>query len=95
MYHVFALLTNYRIVADQHTAKGRTDITLDIADHSFVMELKFDKTAEEDLAQINANRYADTFAMSGKTIVKVGINFSMKEERNITKWVKEQIIKKR
>ena len=44
MYHVFALLTNYRIVTDQHTTKGRTDITLDTADHIFVMKLKFDKT---------------------------------------------------
>ena len=89
MYLVFALLTDYRIVVEQHTAKGRTDITLETADHIFVMELKFDKTAEDALAQINANRYADAFAMSGKKIVKVGINFSVKEERNITKWVTE------
>ena len=89
MYLVFALLTDYCIVVEQHTAKGRTDITLETADHIFVMELKFDKTAEDALAQINANRYADAFAMSGKKIVKVGINFSVKEERNITKWVTE------
>lgn len=89
MYLVFALLTDYRIVVEQHMAKGRTDITLETADRIFVMELKFDKTAEDALAQINANRYADAFAMSGKKIVKVGINFSVKEERNITKWVTE------
>ena len=89
MYLVFALLTDYRIVVEQHTAKGWTDITLETADRIFVMELKFDKTAEDALAQINANRYADAFAMSGKKIVKVGINFSVKEERNITKWVTE------
>ena len=88
MYLVFALLTDYRIVVEQHTAKGRTDITLETADHIFVMELKFDKTAEEALAQINDNHYADAFALSGKKIVKVGISFSVKDERNITKWVK-------
>ncbi len=57
--------------------------------HIFILELKFDKTAEEALAQINKNRYAEAFALKGKTIVKVGIGFSVKEERNITEWVKE------
>ncbi len=89
MYVIFALLTDYRIVVEQHTAKGRTDITLETNDNIYVMELKFDKTAEEALAQINANHYADAFAMSGKPVVKVGINFSVKENRNITNWVKE------
>ncbi len=89
LYVIFALLTDYRIQVEQRTAKGRTDITLETQDHVFVMELKFDKTAEEALDQINAHHYADAFRMSGKEIVKVGINFSVKEERNITKWVIE------
>mgnify|MGYP004580685675 FL=1 len=89
LYVIFALLTDYRILVEQRTAKGRTDITLETQDHIFVMELKFDKTAEEALEQIKANHYADAFQMSGKQIVKVGINFSVKEDRNITKWVIE------
>ncbi len=89
LYVIFALLTDYRIQVEQRTAKGRTDITLETQDHVFVMELKFDKTAEEALDQINAHHYADAFQMSGKEIVKVGINFSVKEERNITRWVIE------
>ena len=51
-----------------------------------VMELKFGKTADEALAQINANHYADAFAMSDKKIIKVGIGFDIKDERNITEW---------
>lgn len=88
LYVIFALLTDYRINVEQRTSKGRTDITLETQDHIFVLELKFDKTADEALAQINANRYADAFAMSGKQVVKVGINFSVKNEKNITEWVK-------
>ena len=89
LYLVFALLTNYHIFVEQRTAKGRTDITIETKSHIFILELKFDKTAEEALAQINKNRYAEAFALKGKTIVKVGIGFSVKEERNITEWVKE------
>ncbi len=89
MYLIFALLTDYRIGVEQHTAKGRTDLTLETDDHVFVMELKFGKTAEEAIALINKHHYADAFALSGKKVVKVGVNFSLKDERNITSWVTE------
>ena len=89
MYIVFALLTHYRITVEQRTAKGRTDITLETADHIYIMELKFGSSADEALAQIKDNRYAEAFAMSGKKIVKVGICFDVNAERNITKWIIE------
>lgn len=89
MFIVFALLTHYRISVEQRTAKGRTDITLETADHIYIMELKFGKTAEEALAQINNNRYADHYALSGKKVTKVGLNFDVKEERNLTEWIIE------
>ena len=90
LYIVFALLTNYNIIVEQRTAKGRTDITLETRTHIFVIELKFDKTAEEALAQINKNNYSNAFVLKGKQIVKVGINFRVEEERNITEWVTEK-----
>ena len=86
LYIIFALLTDYRILVEQRTAKGRTDITMETQDHIYIMELKFGKTADEALAQINANHYADAFAMSDKKIIKVGIGFDIKDERNITEW---------
>ena len=87
LYIIFALLTDYRILVEQRTAKGRTDITLETHDHVFIMELKFDKSANEALEQIEAKRYADAFALRGKKVVKVGIAFSVKDERNITEWI--------
>ena len=87
LYIIFALLPDYRILVEQRTAKGRTDITLETHDHVFIMELKFDKSANEALEQIEAKRYADAFALSGKKVVKVGIAFSVKDERNITEWI--------
>ena len=86
LYIMFALLTNYDILVEQHTAKGRIDITLETADTIYVMELKFNKSAEEALAQIETKHYADAFKMSGKMVVKIGLNFSMKEEVNSLEW---------
>ena len=36
---------------EQRTAKGRIDIVLETKTRIYIMELKFDKTAEEALAQ--------------------------------------------
>ncbi len=86
LYIMFALLTNYDILVEQHTAKGRIDITMETADTIYVMELKFNKSAEEALAQIEAKHYADAFKKSGKKVVKIGLNFSVKDEVNCLEW---------
>ena len=51
-YIIFALLTQFNIMVEQHTAKGRIDITLETASTIYVMELKFNKSAQEALKQI-------------------------------------------
>ena len=79
MYIVFALLTNFRICVEQHTAKGRTDITMETDDFVYIIELKFAGSAQEALEQINSQRYADTFALQDRKVVKVGINFEVKD----------------
>ena len=86
LYIMFALLTNYSIHVEPHTAKGRIDITMETADTIYVMELKFNKSAEEALAQIEAKHYVDAFKMSGKKVVKIGLNFSVKDEVNSLEW---------
>lgn len=83
MYIIFALLTNFRIIVEQHTSKGRIDITMETDDTIYVMELKFGKTAQEALEQIESKHYADAFAMSGKEIIKVGMSFNIKDDNTI------------
>ena len=85
-YITFALLISYNIQVEQRTAKGRIDITLETADTIYVMELKLNKSVEEALAQIEQRHYADAFKMKGKKIVKVGMNFSLKDEVNTLEW---------
>ncbi len=86
LYIIFALLTNYDVHVEQRTAKGRIDITLETKDTVYVMELKFNKSADEALEQIEVKHYPDAFKMKGKEIVKVGMNFSMKDGCNTLEW---------
>ena len=87
MYIVFALLTNFRIAVEQHTAKGRTDITMETDRYAYVIELKFAGSASEALEQIDRQRYADAFALNGKKVVKVGMNFEVKDGVCAIEWV--------
>ena len=80
MYIVFALLTNFRINVEQHTAKGRTDITMETDDFVYIIELKFAGSAQKALEQIEQRNYAAAFALQNKTIIKLGINFEVKDD---------------
>ena len=89
MYIIFALLTNFRILVEQHTFRGRTDITMATKDTIYVIELKFNKSAQEALDQINNKHYADAFALRDKTVEKIGMNFMIDEDKTIVlDWAK-------
>ena len=51
----------------------------------YVMELKYDKSADDALAQIDERGYAGKYRLDSRPVTKVGIAFSS-EERNITDW---------
>ena len=84
--HHFALLSNYSIIVEPHTAKGRLDVMMETRETIYVMEMKFDKSADEALQQINDRKYADSFAHRGKPVVKVGLNFLQKDGVSSLEW---------
>ncbi len=86
LYIIFALLTDFDIHVEQHTAKGRIDITLETATTVYVMELKLNGSVEDALAQIESKHYADAFKMQSKPVVKVGMNFALKDGVNTFEW---------
>ena len=73
------------VVAEELSAKGRADLTLKMPKGIYIIELKYDDTADAALRQIDEKGYADKYALDGRPIIKVGIAFSSKE-RNITEW---------
>ena len=85
-YIIFALLTNYNIIVEPHTAKGRLDVMMETKTNIYVMEMKFNKSAKEALDQINDRKYAESFAQRGKPITKVGLNFSQKDGVSTLDW---------
>ncbi len=86
---IFALLTNYNIIVEQRTARGRIDVVLETADTVYIFELKFGEDANLALAQINARHYADAYAIRDKRIVKAGLCFYPRNNSSILDWVIE------
>jgi hypothetical protein len=73
------------VVAEDLSAQGRADLTLKMPKGIYIIELKYDDTAEAALKQIDERGYAQKYALDGRPVIKVGLAFSSKE-RNITEW---------
>jgi len=72
------------------SAKGRSDIVLRMPQAIYVLEIKYDDTADAALRQIDERGYVDKYRLDGRPVMKVGISFSS-EERNITDWKTEPL----
>ena len=88
LFIIFTLLTDYLVDVEVHTPKGRVDIVLLTKTDLYIIELKLNPSAQAAMQQINLKDYRQRFALSGKPITKVGINFDA-AQGNITDWVIE------
>ena len=55
----------------------------------FLLEIKMNKSAQSAMQQINLKNYPNRFALSGKPITKVAINFDS-NKGNIENWMIEK-----
>ena len=82
---IFTALCGYHVQIEEHTNKGRMDMTVQTKDYIYIFEFKFNKSAEEALAQIDEKGYAERFQSDERTLMKIGVNYST-AERNINAW---------
>ena len=64
------------VQAEDQTADGRMDIALKLSDAIYILELKYNKSAEEATDQIIAKDYAVRFAHDARPVWAVGLNIS-------------------
>ena len=88
MFIIFTLFTNFLVDVEVHTHNGRVDIAMLTQTDLYIMELKLNKDAQTAMRQIDLKDYRRRFALCGKPITKVGINFDTKKG-NISDWVIE------
>ena len=86
LFIIFTLLTHFLVDVEVHTPNGRVDIVMLTHTRLYVMELKLNKDAATAMRQIDLNDYASRFALSGKPVTKVGINFSVENKKIELDW---------
>ena len=85
LYIIFSLLTDYLVDVEVHTPHGRVDIVMLSRTNLYLIEVKMNKDAQTAMQQIDLKDYRQRFALSGKPVVKVGINFDS-DKGNIEDW---------
>jgi len=79
-------LAGFYVEAEHQTSRGRIDLVLKTDKYIYVIELKYDGSAEEAMKQIEEKGYCDPYLKDGRTIIKIGANFSS-QLRGIDKWI--------
>ena len=75
---LFILLTliGVEVETEVHTSDGRIDLVVKTPKFIYIIELKFDGSAEEAMTQIEQKQYALPYANDPRRLFKIGINFS-------------------
>lgn len=81
---IFKMLGFY-VDVERHTSDGRMDMLVQTKNYIYIIEFKIDQSAEIALAQIEEKQYAKPFAVDGRKLYKIGVNFSSKT-RGIEAW---------
>ncbi len=89
LFLVFKLVGVYS-EAEYQTSDGRIDILVRTPDYVYIMELKYDSTAQEALDQIKRKEYHLPWSVDNRQIIAIGINFSS-EKRRIDDWKAEYL----
>ncbi len=84
--YVFMTLVGLYVKAEVKTSNGRIDLLCKTDKYIYVIELKYDGTAQEALCQIERKGYALPFATDGREIICIGISYSSKDRR-INDWL--------
>ena len=80
---IYILLTLIGVIArvEEHTSDGRIDIVIEAYRYVYIIELKYDRPAEEALRQIEEKQYALKYQTDHRKVFCIGVEFSSKTRR--------------
>ncbi len=76
------------VASEVHSSDGRADAVVQTLTHIYIFEFKFNKTAEEAMAQIKKRDYAGKYRASDKVITGIAVNFNA-DKKGIDAWLEE------
>lgn len=88
-HNAFFLLTDLiglNTSTEVNTSDGSIDIIIETSKYIYIIELKYDHSAEDALRQIEEKNYARPYLSDDRNLFKIGVNFSS-ETRCIENWI--------
>jgi hypothetical protein len=85
VFYVIVAMLNNGAHGQVRQALGVPDIVIETREYIYVIELKINSTPQVALRQLDELNYALPYAMDGKELVKLGVNFST-ATRTIDTW---------
>ncbi len=74
-FHIACDVAGIMTKSETLISHGRIDLRLDLPNWRYIIEIKFNKSAEEALKQIEDMHYYTPFIKEGKPIILLGLNF--------------------
>ena len=74
------------VLCEVQNGKGRSDAVVWQKDVIYIFEFKMDGSAKDALEQIDSRDYPIADKNDGRSIVKVGVNYSS-AEKQLTEWL--------
>jgi hypothetical protein len=87
VFYILVAMLNNGAHGQVRQALGVPDIVIETRQYIYVIELKINSTPQVALRQLEEMHYALPFAMDGRELIKLGVNFST-ESRTIDAWEK-------
>lgn len=84
-YLIFSLLGAH-VRVEEASAIGRADVVIYLPDAVFVMELKYDGSAQAAINQIEEKGYLVPYSADGRQLFKIGVNYDS-EKRTLGDWI--------
>ena len=76
LFQMICTTANIKSQSEYNTSHGSIDMVLDLPKILYIVEIKFNQTAQIALAQILDKRYYEPFVDQNKPIILLGLNFS-------------------
>lgn len=84
-FYLLMDLVGLDTTAEANTSEGSIDLLIKTDDYIYIIELKYDHSAESALRQIEEKHYARQFQTDPRQLIKIGVSFSSKT-RCIEDW---------
>ena len=81
-HYIFTLIGQF-VETEVRSSHGRADAVVKTQDAVYVFEFKLNGTAEEALKQIDDKGYLIPYQLDNKQLVKIGVNFIIRELQRI------------